>query len=730
MGYYRNRNLNEELTRINEIIVGNSPEILTEQPKVPAGVRKSINDATGGMFTPEGMKKMFAKMGLDGLDAQMVKFVDNFDALRVLANTEGGWDDMISRAMKVYSEVDIFDAATGKLLSVDETARVMKNELESLLDGSKYISKTRYYQLVKGKWVKITQEAFEDLKKVNSTQLFNDLPYYLRHSEKEIMAALEGVRGGGLKTVDEFLVALRGFMRGGTAMTPDLKIAIIALMSNTDGFAKQISKGLIANNKFYQFVKLYRATGKMEIITEAMSEALGLVKTSKLLDDLDVLMSKEGVLIGEWFDFVFQSFRPFKAINKLRFGITTSRFRTFASDIVMGSFFDYVMGAQILKSIRRLVKLPVFSLKGASVASSILLMYIFVGGYKTIRDWNIKDGFDPRKTFQSVMSYFSQYCAGDNKTKDALTGSLYNNVVGDKSDAEGTRTSCGPVEFNTAFLKTYTADKDNPKYKPADVKAIAETLYLALNIDSYEDHPMSIFRDTEGRKIPWTTITLQVPSLTKIFREYTGMFTADNDIVQNILEKDGMDIIKLSQISSYYEKTFNASLLEDMTNLNYWSQFTNGMDFDGAEVAIEDLPYLDPGQGDLNYDTWKEVVDKNKTLFLRYPTEIAYEADIDGDMMMVQIKIAKCGNNCVDLEDNKCKCNDGGCNLANELVSLPMGVALEKSGYTTQEQLNSLCKQPDGFTVLEGIFNEAHNKDGTGCVLRRGRFNSEVEDDE
>ena len=720
MGYRIKRNLNEELSRINEIMVDNNPEILTEQPKPPAELRKVIDDVTGEIFTPEGMKKMFAKLGLNGLDKQMTKFVDNFDALRLLANTDGAWDDMISKAKNVKEVINVFDAKTGKQLSKSETDALyaLDDGIDILLDSEQYIAKSTYYVLDDAKsWKEITSDMYDEL--IEGGGEYFDLPYYLRHSQSELILLLGDVSEGGIKTVDEFLVALKGFLRGSGKMTPPLRKSIIALMSETPGFAKIIRDALVKNNKFYKYTKLFRHTQKMHLIDEAISAALGLKQGSKLLTDLEVLMSKEGVLIGEWFDFVLQSWRPFRALNDLRFGITSSKMRTFVSDITMGSFFDYIMGAQILKtmysSIKKMKGLPLISTKGNSVAAVLIITYVVVGGYRTIRDGFDTAGFNLKTIFDDAVGLFSNYCAGDNKIKDALTGALYVNAVGDKSDADGTRTSCGPVDFNTKFLESYTANKNNEKYKLKDVKSAALTLYSALNIDSHGAHPLTIF-EKKGKKIPFTDINMQVPSITKIFREYLGMYTPDNEIVKGILNKPGMDILKMSQISNYYEKNFDASLLADMVNLDYWAGLTGGMDWKSAQALIEKLPYLDPGTGDLNFDTWKELLAENEKLFLRYPNAIQYETEIDGDLMMMDIDIAKCGSNC-----EGCKCNDGGCDIGGTMVSAAMGIALESEGYDEQKKFDALCKTADGFAILERIFNKTNNPTGTGCVLRRGR---------
>lgn len=716
MAYRVKRNLNEELARINEIIVDSQPQLLTEVKGDP--IKKAVGDAVEGLFTPEGMKKLFKKLNLEDLSSVTTKFVDNFDDFRALAKDNRTWNDMISNAKVLESVTDVFDTKTGKLLTPEELDTVYKTDLESLLDGSKYRSNTKFFQKTEKGWDEISIETYEELKKQGGK--YYDLPPYLRYSAAEILSALDNAQGG-IKTIDDLLVALRGFLRGTATMTPDLRRAIISLMSNTPGFAAAIKDALKANNRFYKFTKIYQNAGKMDVLHEAIADVLGLKKGAKILDDLQVLMSDMGVLFERWFDFVLQSWRPFKALGDLRYGTTTSRFRTFVSDIVMGGFFDYIMGAQVLKSMYSSIEGVVKSKTPLKKIGTMLLIgWMIIGGYKSVRDWKIPTTLNPVEWFKAQIAKFGQYCAGDNKVKDALTGDLYANVIGDKSNAEGTRTTCGPIEFNTAFLETYTASNDNPHFKPADVKTIATSLYNALNVDSPGDNPMTIFKK-KGKKIPFTDIDVQIPTVTKLLKEYFGAFWADASVVQEVVDRPGMDILKMSQISDYYETNFDASLLEDMQTLDYWRQVVGGWDFEAAETAIMKLPYLDPTQGDLNFDTWLELTEENEKMFLTYPDRIAFEIEVDGDMMMQQIKLAKCGPNCNDADNNKCNCNDGGCNLGGQIVDVATGIALENNGYKTQEQLNALCKLETGFDTLEEIFNGANNKSGTGCILRRGR---------
>jgi len=697
------KTLNEELYRINQIMVQSSnANILNEQSDKL--IRKITGDQIDNFLSPDNVNRLFKRLGLEGFEDINIKYLDNFDNL-IAKSSKEDWDDIILNSPVVRMENDVVRLSDNKILSVDELQDLIMKDatdgkpsgIEELADESLYNTTTRYIrELPGGGEETITKQQYDKL--LIDFKDFNSLPPFLRYSYKELENALNDVTDARLTSVDDFLKALRRFYQDGV-LTTDLRKAIISLMSNTPGFTKQLTKQFMKNSEFAKQVKLFRYLDRMDEMYKAISEVLGLKQGSKLIDDITVRLSREGALLEEYFDFILQSNRALKGIKDFRFGMTDNYFRTIVSDILAGGFFDYVMGAIIPKQIFRYIKtIKASPNKLKTLAANAVFAYILFGGYKSIRDWNITSGFDPRTWFSNLIDSFTNNCAGDSKVTDALTGRLYANVIGQK-EVEGKKVNCGPVEFNRSFLNTYT-------FQNGEEKVIAENLYNALNVTSHDGHPLMIFN--------------KIPSLIPKAKDYLGAFNPDRDLFKEHFFGDGMDIIKMSQVADYYEREFDASLLEDAKNLNFWSELTGGMNFDDLKNMIEKTPYLDGGQSDLNFDTWQEVVNENKKFVLIYPYSIVYEVEEDGDVFEEEIPLAKCGNGCKDDNDKDCKCATGGCKIGGTLVATDMAIALDKKGIKTQSELNTFVKQEDGFEKLKEIFDEVNQVSGSGCVLRPG----------
>ena len=155
-----------------------------------------------------------------------------------------------------------------------------------------------------------------------------------------------------------------------------------------------------------------------------------------------------------------------------------------------------------------------------------------------------------------ITNSFKRDCVGKS-IQDYLTGRLYNNDIGEVKGDDGF-IECEKVRFRKSFLETYSIKDEN------EVKIIAEGLYKALNIDSHEDHPLLL---------SWGD---WVPSVTKYVREYIGAFIADDGYLKELITKDGMDIIKMSQVASYYETNFDANLYKDYTKFRYVERSVGG----------------------------------------------------------------------------------------------------------------------------------------------------------
>ena len=694
---YNKKTLNEELNRINEIILNTTPKnILVEQD---SATRKIMGDITDKIITPSGLNKLFKGMGLEGLETFATKYLDNYKRL-VNKLGDGSWDEMIIDTPKVINRTDVTDVETGRVLDVDELYDI---SLEDLANPELYSQTEKFFRKTAGGTLEeITQKEYDEI--LENSADFYSLPIFLQATKKELETLLNQVEGVKFDSIEEFMKSLNRFYQGGP-VTPGMRGTIISLMSREPGFAMRLAKELLNNDTLYKKVKLYQALGKMDEIYDDMATALGLSKNSKLLDDLIVPFSKAGQTFLDWTKFLHQSWRPIRGIKDLYWGTTKSKWRTIVFDIMGGTIFDYIMGAQFIKSLFNFIKKGYTASKSANIiqmAAAFITGYALIGGYRSLRDYkSVEEGFSLSKFWSDITNSFKRDCVGKSKVQDALTGRLYNNAIGEVKGDDGFM-ECEKVRFRKSFLETYSI-KD-----PNDVKIIAEGLYKALNIDSHEDHPLLL---------SWGD---WVPSVTKYVREYIGAFIADDGYLKQLITKDGMDIIKMSQVASYYETNFDANLYKDAQNLDMWREVAGGMNFAEFSELIERLPYLDPEQSEVNFNTFQEIVKENEKSFMRYPSEFSYRYEEDGEILRKRIKLGICGTNCLGLDDNPCNCNNivGDCLIGGTIVDADMLVALDEVGIKDQAALNALSKKSDGFDRLKKIYDETNSKLGTGCRLQ------------
>ena len=683
------KTLNEELYRINQLMVNSSSDVLLEQVEA-----KIINKVLDGAITPEGLIKIMDDIGFE-TDGVIPSFLNKFDDLVVFTKGNGElWDEVIQKAAEVEKVTKYFDELGNEV------------PFSQLKRGDKVEMVTEYYRVLpNGSRQPIDQKIYKEIIENNSE--YYSIPPFLRLPTADLNALLGGVTDGSLKNVEDFMRSLQTFLKG-APLTDGLKKAIIALMGVNPKFTKILKKALMKSPEFTKRVKYAQYKNTMDELLQTLADTLGLEKTSRLINDLGILVSREGELLENYFSFLFRSVRPIQVWTNIRFGKVAGKqwAKVIISDILASGFYNYVMGGVFVKGLYSYVT-KIFnrniktSDKLLDTAYALIIGTGLFGTYRSIRDKDITQ-MSPVEWFKGLVDSFSN-CVGKDKVSDALTGRLYRNVIGTPQEAEDPNAvaNCGDVEFSKQFLDTYAIQDEN------DVKIAAEALYATLNNNSANGNWWTI---GEGK-----TWYKQVPSVTKIIKDYIGGFRPDEEVVEKILDQKQMDILKLSQISDYYEDKFNASLYEDMQNMNYWAAITKGATWEDIKTKINKLPYLDPDTSDENYDTWMEIVEENKKYLLKYPQSIRYD---DGDFE-INIPLAKCGSGCKS-GDNDCNCNDGGCKIGGTPVSKDVGIALNNAGVKTNSQFAAFCKGKDGFDKLKEIYDTAAAAGGgdDNCKLR------------
>ena len=697
------KTLNEELYRINQIMVNSSSDILLEQGGPEA---KIINKVLDDAITPQGLVKIMDDLGFE-TDGVIPNFLNKFDDLIIFAKDKAMWDEIMQKASKTEKITRYFNDLGEE---IDPT---------EITPGVKVTMDTDYYKILPdGSEQLIDQKTYKEIVENNSE--YYAIPPFLRLPTNELESYFKQVTNGSISTVEEFMRSLQSFLKGGP-LTDGLKKAIIALMGANPQFTKIIKKALMSSSDFTKRVKYAQYKGTIDELIGTIADTLGLEKTSRLINDLGILLSKEGESLEKYFSFLTKAVDPMKVFRNIKFGNVVGVkqwFKVITGEILLSGFYNYVMGGVVLKGLYNYVtKIFNRNIKTKdkiydSVYAIMIGMGIF-GTYRSIRDKDITQ-LSPLEWFESIIESFSN-CVGTDKVSDALTGRLYRNVIGTPQEADGSNAvvTCKDVEFSRAFLKTYSIQDENT------VKIAAEALYATLNNNAAGGNWWTILGDDE---VDYTVgeyeFELGVPSITKVILDMAGTFRPDEEVVENILENDATDILKMSQISDYYETKFNASLYDDMQNMNQWAALSKGATWDDIKTKINKLPYLDPDTSDENYDTWLEIVEENEKYGLKYPQSIKYD---DGDFE-VTIPLAKCGTGCKSGGDD-CNCNDGGCKIGGTLVSTDVGIALNKAGVKTNSEFVAYCKGKDGFDNLKKIYDTAAAAGGgdDNCKLRPGQ---------
>lgn len=699
------KTLNEELYRINQIMVNSSSNILSEQVEA-----KIINKVLDDAITPQGLVKIMDDLGFE-TDGVIPSFLNKFDDLIIFAKGKDEWNEIIQKGTEIKTITRYFNEL-GEELGKDSATIATKQ-------GEKIAIETDYYRVVPNQPDQLIDEKTYREIVENNTEYYS-IPPFLRLPTNELESYFKQVTNGSISTVEEFMRSLQSFLKGGP-LTDGLKKAIIALMGANPQFTKIIKKALMSSSDFTKRVKYAQYKDTIDELIETVADTLGLEKTSRLINDLGILLSKEGESLEKYFSFLTKAVDPMKVFRNIKYGNVVGNkqwFKVITGEILLSGFYNYVMGGAVLKGLYNYVT-KIFNRniktkdKVWDSAYAIMIGMGIFGTYRSIRDKDIAQ-LSPVQWFMSVIESFSN-CVGTDKVSDALTGKLYRNVIGTPQEADKSSTvvTCNDVEFSRAFLKRYSIQDENT------VKMLAEALYATLNNNAAGGNWWTILGDDE---VDYTVgeykFELGVPSITKVILDMAGTFRPDEEVVENILDKDATDILKMSQISDYYETNFNASLYDDMQNMNQWAALFKGATWDDIKTKINKLPYLDPDTSDVNYDTWMEIVEENKKYLLKYPQSIKYD---DGDFE-VTIPLAKCGTGCKSGSDD-CNCNDGGCKIGGTLVSKDVGIALNNAGVKTNSDFVEYCKGKDGFDNLKKIYDTAAAAGGgdDNCKLRPGQ---------
>ena len=206
---YNKKTLNEELNRINEIILNTTPKnILVEQD---SATRKIMGDITDKIITPSGLNKLFKGMGLEGLETFATKYLDNYKRL-VNKLGDGSWDEMIIDTPKVINRTDVTDVATGRVLDVDELYDI---SLEDLANPELYSQTEKFFRKTAGGALEeITQKEYDEI--LENAADFYSLPIFLQATKKELETLLNQVEGVKFDSIEEFMKSLNRFYQEGS----------------------------------------------------------------------------------------------------------------------------------------------------------------------------------------------------------------------------------------------------------------------------------------------------------------------------------------------------------------------------------------------------------------------------------------------------------------------------------------------------------------------------------
>ena len=156
------KKLNEELYRINQIMVNSSSDILLEQAEA-----KIINKVLDDTITPQGLVKIMKELGFE-TDGVIPNFLSKFDDLIVYASKGGDeWNEIIQKAAQTKKITRYFNDL-GEEIDPSE-----------ITPGVKVTMETDYYRVFPdGTENLIDEKTYKDIMETNSE--YYSIPPFLR----------------------------------------------------------------------------------------------------------------------------------------------------------------------------------------------------------------------------------------------------------------------------------------------------------------------------------------------------------------------------------------------------------------------------------------------------------------------------------------------------------------------------------------------------------------------
>ena len=671
------KNIIGEVNRINELMMKNSSskELLLEQVK-------AVDDVMHELIDPAMVKKQLKRFGMS-IEVPVEKFQKNFSTLIDMVGEKStrAWDDMIAEGVDVRIASDILNP-DGTPVPWKEIKDLSLEQIQEIVESGEWVEVQSFQKSIGDlQWVHITKEVYEEI--LTTNELYNSLPHYLRFPASQLTRRLKDTFGdgtSGIRSVEDLMRNLQLFFKDGT-ITSDLSRAIIKLMSNDPKFAKTFAEMLVNKVRFKNQLKLNRFTDTLDDFYTALAKDLDLPMDGVMMKKLMAQLDEASENLGKWFEFLWMKTKPLKLIQDMYFGVAFKNWKTGAKtifvDIFASGFWNWVMGIGFLKPMFRklaavygtgkISKLWSIDMVGRWILQMVGF-YIMIGFVSGLKNMDIKKGY-AWPWFLSKVNDIIGTCTGKDKPHDALTGQFFANASTVTTNEDGDIiATCKGAELQPEFINQF-------KLSPDEVIIKAEAIYAALNGKAHGSSPWNM-----ELGIPLTDIEIpfvegkEIPSITQIFLNYLEYYEIDRSTFNTMffdvkVGDNGMDIFKMSQVANYYEKTFSASLINDVKNLDNWSKTLGRELLSHADfiVALNKMPYLNLGKLDQIYKTFNEIVTENAKHILAYPKFVKALDDVGFETTIFL-------NKCCETD---CGCPTG-CNIGGKFVESDMGVALNE----------------------------------------------------